>query len=100
MPAKRRLALLTRRVLSDAELAEYLNKSSSWLAQHRHQLEAQYGFPKRLPLVGGNDLVAVDAWLDRMRTVGINISPSVDADDLWARATGQQANGKRKEVAN
>jgi hypothetical protein len=96
MAARRsRLATIRRRVLNDAELAEYLNRSPSWLSQHRHELEAQ-GLPPRLAVLGGNDLDAVDQWIDQLRSVSIHGSPSVDADDLWARATGQQANDKGK----
>jgi hypothetical protein len=95
-----RLATIRPRVVNDVQLAEYIGRSPSWLSQHRHKLEAQ-GFPQRLAVLGGNDLVAVDLWLDQLHaSVGINASSSVDADELWRRATGQQANGKRKERPN
>jgi hypothetical protein len=89
---KRALLTPRRRVVNDAELAAYLNRSVSWLGQNRHSLEAQ-GFPRRLPVVGGNDLDAVDQWLDRLHTtVGASTSSSVDADALWRRATGTTPN--------
>ncbi len=94
MSAKRRLATIRPRIVNDAALAEYLGRSPSWLNQHRHQLEAQ-GFPQRLPVLGGNDLDAVDQYIDQLRNVGITMSPSADADDLWRRATGQ-GNGKER----
>jgi hypothetical protein len=89
--AKRALLTPRRRVVNDAELAAYLNKSVSWLGQNRHTLEAQ-GFPRRLPVVGGNDLDAVDQWIDRLHhTTGIS-APGVDVDDLWKRITGTTGN--------
>jgi hypothetical protein len=73
------------RIVTDTQLASYLGKSPSWLAMHRHELEAQ-GLPRRLPIVGGNDLNAVDEWLDRVAT------PVVEREDpkitrLWREAT-------------
>ena len=47
------------RIVTDAQLAAYLGKSVSWLASNRLKLEQQ-GMPRRLPVVGGNDLNAVD----------------------------------------
>jgi hypothetical protein len=86
--AKRARLALRPRVVTDAELACYLGRSVSWLTQHRFNLEAQ-GFPRRLPVVGGNDLDAVDQWLDRLhQTSGINVSSGVDVDALWRKATG------------
>jgi hypothetical protein len=86
--AKRSARLAFRpRIVNDADLAAYLGKSVSWLSQNRLNLEAQ-GFPRRLPVVGGNDLDAVDQFLDRLHTtVGIS-APGVDVDALWQRATG------------
>jgi hypothetical protein len=85
--AKRRLDMRPR-VVTDAALAAYLGKSVTWLGQHRMTLEAQ-GFPRRLPVVGGNDLEAVDQWLDRLQTNGsANGGSSIDVDQLWKRATG------------
>ena len=76
--SKRARVQLRPRVVSDAALAEYLGKSISWLAGHRHELKAQ-GFPRRLPILGGNDLNAVDEWIDQLR------APAVTVDDakLW-----------------
>jgi hypothetical protein len=76
--------VLRPRIVTDAQLAIYLGKSVSWLASHRLELEAQ-GMPRRLPVVGGNDLNAIDAWLDRLneqRTIG-----GADFDNLWQEAT-------------
>ena len=86
--AKRRLDIRPR-VVSDAELAAYINKSVSWLAEKRHTLEDQ-GFPKRLPVVGGNDLEKVDEWLDKLHTLnGSNGASTIEMDELWNRATGK-----------
>jgi hypothetical protein len=87
-----RLALRPR-IVNDAQLAAYLNKSVSWLAENRLRLEAQ-GFPRRLPVIGGNDLVAVDQFLDRLHTTNTttNGGSSVDIDGLWQRATGNVRN--------
>jgi hypothetical protein len=86
--AERLLALPRPRVVNDVVLAAYIGKSVSWLAEHRLKLEAQ-GFPKRLAVVGGNDLEAVDQWLDRLHTqVGANGGSAVNVDDLWRKATG------------
>jgi gamma-glutamylcysteine synthetase len=86
-----RLALRPR-IVTDAALAQYLGKSVSWLTEHRLKLEAQ-GLPKRLAVIGGNDLDAVDQWLDRLHTNGgTNGSSTIDADALWARATGTTPN--------
>jgi hypothetical protein len=87
---KRSLPLPRRRIVNDAELASYLNKGVTWLGQNRHSLEAQ-GFPRRLPVIGGNDLDAVDQWLDRLHTTTStngNGSSVVNIDGLWKRATG------------
>jgi hypothetical protein len=91
--AKRSARLAFRpRIVNDAELAAYLGKSVSWLSQNRLTLEAQ-GFPKRLPVVGGNDLDAVDQFLDRLHTmVGISGGSSIDANALWQKATGNVRN--------
>jgi hypothetical protein len=86
--AKRRLVELRPRIVSDPVLAAYLGKSVSWLAEKRHGLEAQ-GFPKRIPVVGGNDLEKVDEWLDRLHTMNGNGATSIKVDELWQRATGQ-----------
>ena len=76
---------LRPRIVTDAQLATYLGKSVSWLAMHRHELEAQ-GLPRRLPVVGGNDLNAVDEWLDRLRTpIGEDHDPQIER--LWKEAT-------------
>ena len=77
--SKRAKVQLRPRVVSDAALAEYLGKSISWLAGHRHELEEQ-GFPRRLPILGGNDLNAVDG-LDGP-TPG-----AVDDAKLWQEMT-------------
>jgi hypothetical protein len=74
------------RIVTDAQLAIYLGKSVSWLAQNRLKLEAQ-GLPRRLDVVGGNDLEAVDAWLDKLQQ-----QPALGRDDpeieaLWQKAT-------------
>jgi hypothetical protein len=85
--AKRRLDLRPR-IVTDADLASYLGKSVSWLISNRLKLEAQ-GMPGRLPVVGGNDLEAVDQWLDRLATInGNGIGSSIDVDQLWKKATG------------
>jgi hypothetical protein len=77
---------LRPRVVNDAQLARYLGKSISWLAEHRHQLEAQ-GFPRRLAAIGGNDLDAVDRWLDRLHTTISTAPSSALAEELWRKAT-------------
>jgi hypothetical protein len=85
-----RLALPRQRIVNDAQLAAYIGKSVSWLAEHRLRLEAQ-GFPRRLPVIGGNDLDMVDQFLDRLHTTNTthgNGGSSVDIDGLWMRATG------------
>jgi hypothetical protein len=76
---------LRPRIVNDAQLAAYLGKSVSWLAMRRHELEAQ-GLPRRLPVVGGNDLHAVDQWLDQLRTPILkDHDPQVER--LWQEAT-------------
>ena len=57
------------RLLIDREVARLLRRSITWLSAHRAELEAA-GFPKRLPVVGRYDPVAIRAWLDRQG--GIN----------------------------
>jgi hypothetical protein len=63
--AKRDRPALRPRIVNDAGLAAYIGKSVSWLTEHRQELE-QRGFPPRLPIVGGNDLNAVDRWIDQL----------------------------------
>ncbi len=65
MAKRGRLAPVRQRIVNDAELAQYLGKSVSWLTAHRPELEER-GFPPRLPIVGGNDLNAVDRWVDQL----------------------------------
>jgi hypothetical protein len=86
--AKRARPDIRPRIVSDPVLAAYLGKSVSWLAEKRHDLEAQ-GFPKRIPVVGGNDLEKVDEWLDRLHTMNGNEASSIEVDELWKKATGQ-----------
>jgi gamma-glutamylcysteine synthetase len=91
--AKRDRLPLRPRIVNDAQLAAYLNKSVSWLAENRLRLEAQ-GFPRRLPVIGGNDLEMVDQFLDRLHTTNTttNGGSAVDVDGLWqgARGNGRQ----------
>jgi hypothetical protein len=88
MAARRPRPEIRPRIVTDADLASYLGKSVSWLASNRLKLEAQ-GMPGRLPVVGGNDLEAVDQWLDRLRTINANgVGSSIDVDQLWKKATG------------
>jgi hypothetical protein len=65
MARRDRLPLPRARIVNDAVCAAYLNKSLSWLTEHRRELEER-GFPPKLPIVGGNDLDKVDAWLDQL----------------------------------
>jgi hypothetical protein len=84
--AKRPRPEIRPRIVNDAQLAAYLGKSVSWLQQNRMKLEQQ-GFPGRLPVVGGTDLNAVDAWIDGLgeqRTAG---GGSAEFDALWQEAT-------------
>jgi hypothetical protein len=93
--AKRARPDIRPRIVSDPVLAAYLGKSPSWLAEKRHSLEAQ-GFPKRIPVVGGNDLEKVDEWIDRLHTMNSsNGASTVEMDELWKRATGQCLNTNR-----
>jgi hypothetical protein len=81
------------RVADDTTIAHYLGKSPGWLASKRHELEARYNFPRRLPLIGGNDLRAIDEWLDRLPTMtGGTGASAINVDELWKRATGDVAN--------
>jgi hypothetical protein len=82
------------RVADDTTIAHYLGKSPSWLASRRHELGERYNFPRRLPVIGGNDLEKVDEWLDRLPAMigGSVVSSSVEIDELWKRATGDVAN--------
>ena len=73
------------RIVTDVQLAEYLGKSSSWLAMHRHELERQ-GLPAGLPVVGGNDLNAVDQWLDGLGKPSQGGEPQI-RKELWQEAT-------------
>jgi hypothetical protein len=85
-----------QRIVNDPQLAAYLNKSVRWLADHRHELEAQ-GFPPRVPFVGGNDLEKVDQWLDRLPTTTNGGAATTNVDQLWQRATRQclsKSNGR------
>lgn len=71
-----------RRVLSTAEVAAYLGRSSSWFARHATRLHNS-GFPRPLPDVGGYDRQAVDNWLDQLGRDALNI----DFEEAWQRAT-------------
>lgn len=52
------------RFLTAYQLAVYLNKSETWLAENRDRLKV-LGFPGPDLVLGGWDRCAVDAWLDR-----------------------------------
>jgi hypothetical protein len=82
------------RIADDTATAYYIGKSPSWLASKRHELEQRYGFPPRVPVVGGNDLQAIDEWLDGLRamTGGSTVSSSINIDELWTRATRDVTN--------
>jgi hypothetical protein len=85
MARRRERPALRPRVVPDAELAAYIGRSVSWLSEHRMDLERQ-GFPARLPVVGGNDLVRVDEWLDQLcAQTAAPVSP--DIARLIERAT-------------
>jgi hypothetical protein len=71
-------------VVSDAALAAYIGKSVSWLTEHRPELEER-GFPPRLPIVGGNDLNAIDAWIDALRDPAA-VAHERDYDQAWIAA--------------
>lgn len=78
---------LRPRIVNDAQLAGYLNKSVSWLAEHRSELE-QRGFPPRLPVIGGNDLNAVDRWVDQLLDPDAALYER-DFEQAWMEATKQ-----------
>jgi hypothetical protein len=83
--AKRKTEIRPR-IVTDAQLAAYLGKSTSWLHQNRLKLEQQ-GMPRRLPVVGGNDLNLVDDWLDGLNQHATAAGGSGDFDHLWQEAT-------------
>jgi hypothetical protein len=82
MPKPHRLELPPRRGMSEAECASYIGRATTWLVEHRPQLEAA-GFPRRLPIVGTTDRKAVDIWLDEQ---GGLESAMRDFDSAWMRA--------------
>ena len=79
---KKRLAIQSR-LLSEADTAAYLNRSLTWLADHREELDAA-GFPQPLPVVGQRDKLAIDAWLDRLGSS--DGTELMDFDNAWERA--------------
>jgi DivIVA domain-containing protein len=81
--AKRPRPIILPRVLSRSEVAGYIGRSDTWFGEHRGELEAR-GFPKPLPIVGGYDKDAVDAWLDRIG--GLEVQSEASFDDAWSRA--------------
>jgi hypothetical protein len=87
MAARRPRPEIRPRIVTDAQLANYLGKSVSWLGANRLKLERQ-GMPMRLPVVGGNDLNAVDDWLDKLNHQRDCAQRSFDVDELWQKATG------------
>jgi hypothetical protein len=74
------------RIVNDAQLAVYLGKSVSWLQQNRLRLEGQ-GLPRRLDVIGGNDLNAVDEWLDKIQQQPALGTSDPEIEKLWQRAT-------------
>jgi len=64
------------RVLSTATLCVYIGRSETWFNEHRAELEVQ-GFPKSVPLLGGYDRYAVDAWLDQRSDIVRTEAPMV-----------------------
>lgn len=79
------LATARTELMTDAEVARLLRRGVKWLAEHRAELEVQ-GFPKRIPVVGRYDPMAVHAWLDRLGGVGRHKASSLDEKfDKWER---------------
>ena len=85
MTKARRRPNLVPRVVSAAEAAGYIGKSSTWFSNHRAELEA-HGFPKILPIVEGYDLGAVDKWLD---SYGGTPGEMTNFDQAWMRASNE-----------
>jgi hypothetical protein len=83
--ARRPMAEIRPRIVTDTQLAQYLEKSTSWLAAHRLELEAQ-GLPRRLPAVGGNDLHLVDSWIDGLTQAPVE-TEDPEIRELWKRIT-------------
>lgn len=75
------------RMLNCEQLADYLNKSVSWIIEHRAKLMAA-GFPKPDPILGDTDQDAVDAWLDRRSELLSNAGD----DDFSTAISGIAAN--------
>jgi hypothetical protein len=87
MAARRPKPEIRPRIVSDAQLAAYLGMSVSSLQSKRLKFEQQ-GMPMRLPVVGGNDLNAVDTWLDNLNAQRDRARVDFDVDELWRKATG------------
>ena len=70
------------RIVTKAEVADYIGRCISWFEEHREILEKN-GYPQPLLMVGGYDLKAVDAWIDRFANPD---SKDRNFDAAWIRA--------------
>ena len=78
---KRKPIFEERRVLNAFETAAYLGRSVGWLTDHANSLY-NADFPRPLPVVGGYDRQAIDAWLDSLGNRG----EQSDFGRAWTKA--------------
>jgi len=69
------------RLIPPAKAARRLHLSSAEFDAKRAALH-RHGFPLPCPIIGHFDLVAIDAWLDKMSGVGAETSPISDPASL------------------
>ena len=78
------------RIVNQKNLAHYLGKTPSWLAQNKERLFS-LGMPKPLPYVKGYDLKQIDLWLDRLGKSVVEEDPSGNNRIIneWSSARGR-----------
>ena len=87
MARPKRAFLPQPRVLtSPAQVAAGLGRGEEWFRRRRERLEAA-GFPRRDALLGGWDLDAINAWLDKRAGLDQHLS-SDSASNPWDEVFG------------
>ncbi len=78
----------TRILTSPHQVATMLGRGEQWFASRRQMLE-QAGFPRQDTLLGGWDIDAINAWLDRRAGLEPNC-PTDATPNPWDEALGGQ----------
>lgn len=79
------------RFINQARLADYFGKSPAWISENLSTLYEQ-GMPRKVKLLGGFDILEIDAWLDSLSSQ----TQYRAIDGLEPRSDWSKAHGKFK----